>query len=311
MAIKPARALSRRRLGLQRLRTTHRFIPDGDLEFANLARVFAEEIASDPGRFHLSDEDAQRIGQAVTEFRDALAKTRHRFSRSEQTTQLKDEARAKAEAIVRKYGNLIRLNDQINAADKIVVGIRERSKPVRRTRNDLPAPTLRFAGTTGEGTLLGHKHILRFYDGSDNVRRSRPQGAVRLELFVELVAPDEPMPQGPGQLSGGRGWYLRSYTRSPIHVEFPVARQQPMRVVYWARWADAKGNVGPFCATVKARVEGWDGGGRALPSFTEGRQRQQRIVITSAMKELPDYRPAEQDEASVEENRMLPEATIA
>ena len=88
-----------------------------------------------------------------------------------------------------------------------------------------------------------------------------------------------------------------------------------MRVVYWARWADAKGNVGPFCATVKARVEGWDGAGRTLPSFTEGRQRQQRIVITSAMKELPDYRPDEAEasvearvEASVEESRMLPDA---
>src|SRR5439155_27222756 len=197
MSLRPARALSRKQLGLPRLRTTQRFIPDGDPEFANLARAFAEQIASDPARFHLSDEDAQRIGQAVVEFRDALAKARHRHSRSMATTLLKDEARAKAEAIVRKYGNLIRLNDQISSADKIAVGVRERSKPVRRTRNDLPAPSLRFAGTTGEGTMLGHKHILRFYDGSDNVRRSRPQGAVRLELFVELVAPGEPMPQGP------------------------------------------------------------------------------------------------------------------
>ena len=108
----------------------------------------------------------------------------------------------------------------------------------------------------------------------------------------------------PAQLSGGRMWYLRSYTRSPIHVEFPTANQ-PMRVVYWARWADAQGNVGPFCQSVVARVEGWDGGGRALPSFMEGRERQQRIVITSAMKQLPEYT---QDAEDADETKMLPEA---
>ena len=101
-------------------------------------------------------------------------------------------------------------------------------------------------------------------------------------------------------------WYLRSYTTSPIHVDFPKANQ-PMRVVYWARWADAKGNVGPFCRTVVARVEGWDGGGRALPNLMEGRQRQQKIVITSAMKELPDY-AGEREEVGAGVGRLLPAA---
>src|SRR2546428_11525628 len=108
MALKPACALSRRQLGLPRLRTTHRFIPDGDSKFADMARNFAQQIKNDPGRFYLSDEDAQRIEQAVVEFRDALAKSLHRFSRSMATTLLKDEARAKAERLVRNYGTLIR-----------------------------------------------------------------------------------------------------------------------------------------------------------------------------------------------------------
>jgi hypothetical protein len=32
-----------------------------------------------------------------------------------------------------------------------------------------------------------------------------------------------------------------------------------MLVVYWGRWADAKGNVGPFSATLRTRAEGWGG----------------------------------------------------
>jgi hypothetical protein len=253
-----------------------------------LARCFALQITNDPARFHLSADDAQRIDEAVQAFRDALARSSQRSNRSMNTTRVKDQARKTAEALVRKYGNLIRLNDQISAADKIIVGIHQRRKPVRRmTTGIMTAPHLTFVGTTNNSAMSGHRHVLRFCDWSDGVPRSRPQRAARLELFVELVAPGEKTPEHPAQLSGGRMWYLRSYTRSPIHVQFPTA-DHPMRVVYWARWADAQGNVGPFCQTVVARVEGWDGGGKALPSFMEGRQRQQRIVVTSAMKELPD-----------------------
>ncbi len=312
MSLKPVRGASSRRrqlLGLPRRVPTRRFIPDGDSDFANKARCFALKINEDPARYHLSVDDAQRIDRAVQAFRDALAKSYNRITRSMEKTAVKEQTRAEAVRVVRKYGTLIRLNEQIPSSDKIAVGVFERRKPVRRvTQGTLPAPVVRFIGTSGEGELLGHKHVLEFYDHCEGLRRNRPQGAVRLELFVELVEPDAPIPQWPGELSGGRGWYVRSYTRSPIHVEFPVAKQQAMRVVYWARWADAKGNVGSFCATVKARVEGWDGGGRAVAGLIEGQQRQQRIVITSAMKELPDYSAADEgDEASdVDATRMLP-----
>lgn len=85
--------------------------------------------------------------------------------------------------------------------------------------------------------------------------KANPDGAVRLELFVDLVPPDEEVPAHPGAIHGGRPWYLRSYTRSPIVIAPPMARV-PMRIVYWARWADSTGNVGPFSATAVAWIEG-------------------------------------------------------
>lgn len=30
-----------------------------------------------------------------------------------------------------------------------------------------------------------------------------------------------------------------------------------MLLVYWGRWADSRGEVGPFSSAVKARPEGW------------------------------------------------------
>src|SRR4051794_6592589 len=70
------------------------------------------------------------------------------------------------------------------------------------------------------------------------------------------------MPAHPGALHASWAWYLRLYTRSPIKVVPPIA-SVPMRVVYWGRWADSQGNVGPFSATAVAWIEG--GAHRSLP----------------------------------------------
>jgi hypothetical protein len=104
----------------------------------------------------------------------------------------------------------------------------------------------------GTGALPMHE--LKF--SSVDYSCTKPSGATRLELFVDLIAPAEPVPFFPGANDGGRPWYLRSFSRSPIRVAPPICRV-PMLVLYWGRWADAIGNVGPFSQTVVSRIEGW------------------------------------------------------
>lgn len=77
---------------------------------------------------------------------------------------------------------------------------------------------------------------------------------MRVELFIDLIAPEAEIPTHPGATRAARPFYLRSYTRSPIRLIPPMA-DVPMRVVYWARWADTAGNVGPFSATAVGWVE--------------------------------------------------------
>jgi hypothetical protein len=67
-------------------------------------------------------------------------------------------------------------------------------------------------------------------------------------------------------LCHGTSLYLRSYTRSPIRLTPPMAKV-PMRIVYWARWADSTGNVGPFSATAAAWIEGGNYLPRLNPHF--------------------------------------------
>src|SRR5206468_1628916 len=99
-----------------------------------------------------------------------------------------------------------------------------------------------------------------------NIIRANPKipAVVKMELGVNLregkakqltVPPEAPIPAHPGANLASRPWYLRSYTRSPIRIIPPLARM-PMQVVYWGRWADSAGNVGPFSATAVAWIEG-------------------------------------------------------
>lgn len=229
-----------------------KFIPDSDSDFAHMARNFATQIANDPARYLLSVSDAESITQAVKAFRDALTLAVRVSTRTKITIMAKDEARMKAERIVRKYANGIRVNERIDRTAKFVIAVRERPRRLRRRKCPKRPPYLRYIGSA-PGTA--GVHILEFREEFATRSKAKPFGAARLELFVDLVPPGESVPRSPDNRAG-RAWYLRSFTTNPIRVEFPMPKE-PMLVVYWGRWADATGEVGAWSTTVQARVEGW------------------------------------------------------
>ena len=227
-----------------------KFIPNGDFDFVTKAESFARTLAENPARFEIAQEDCDALADAVKKFRLALGACRS-GSRSEVATRAKNDARERAVKIMRRLGHLVRSNPPLDAATKMSLGIRPREeKPKMLTVPNEP-PRLRFLRAHHESASCP-MHELSF-ESLDY--KSKPEGAVRLELFVDLIPPEEPIPEYPGANHSGRPWYLRSYTRSPIKLTPPMARV-PMRVVYWARWADSVGNVGPFSATAVAWIEG-------------------------------------------------------
>jgi hypothetical protein len=145
----------------------------------------------------------------------------------------------------------VRVSEKIDAASKVLLGIRLRAEKPKILPCPNEPPRLRFVRAHHESTLTP-MHELSF---TSLDYKAKAPGAVRVELFADLIPPDEPIPAHPGANHAGRPWYLRSYTRSPIKLIPPMARV-PMRVVYWARWADSLGNVGPFSKTAVAWIEG-------------------------------------------------------
>ncbi len=289
----------RRRKAARRRLESDKFIPTGDSDFALRAKKFAEYIEADPDRYFVGKDDVTIITRAVSTYRDALAKaTNPRMRRTDLIVE-KDRARKEAERIVRSYANQIRACPDIWKSHKELIGIVERPRKLTRRTCPKQPPELVFDGsppggphrhTWTQGGAVG-RHILRFTDDLEAGRRAKPTGAARLELFFDLVPPGQGgVPQSPYE----RGWpkYLRSYTKNPMEVEFPMpiggvgGVGGAMLVVFWARWADATGEVSRFSKTCIARVEGWTA--NALPAGTEAREVETKYVFVQAPFALPD-----------------------
>ncbi len=279
-----------------------KFIPSGDDAFAAKAHGFAQVIGRDPQRFGLAPEDVERFAYLVADFRVKLQATRDRFTCSRQTLREKADARDRARRMMEKFGRILRANDEIGVADRVLLAIPERPARLRKSKCPQTRPEL-FYGGSRHSRRVGRKvHVLRFRvpwtrigDAFIPRSRAKPAGAWGVAVYVELIDEGEPIPNHPGELSGGRPWLLQLSTRGPIEAEFPVA-DRPMRVVYWVRWVGMKGDMGPFSTTCVAEFEGPSLGHKALVDQTIARRRQQQtVIITTARLELPE--PVESIEA--------------
>lgn len=229
-----------------------KFIPNGDTDFVTMAEAFARNIASEPGRFAVSREDSEALCAVVATFRAAMTTARFGGERSPSATKAKEIARGEAEQHIRRIAHVVRATKSVDPVAKVMLNLRERSGKVQPLPCPQEPPRLRFVRALHEGSGATPMHELSFHSLD---RKPKPPGAVRIELFVDLIPPDERIPTHPAANHASRPWYWRSYTRSPIVLAPPMARV-PMRVVYWGRWADSTGNVGPFSATAAGWIEG-------------------------------------------------------
>jgi hypothetical protein len=277
-------------------RSRRKFLPTNEQELLTRVQVVAREVAKDPERYLVTREESDALSAAAAAFGKAMQQQRTGGSRSEATTRVKNEARDAAKRLVTRVRDRVRISEVVDHEVLITLKIPQRQGKPRAAELPKAPPALRFVRALHEGGGATPVHELAF-GAAHATSKARPAGAARLELFVDLIPPDEPIPAHPGTNYSGRPWYLRSYTRSPIRLTPPMARV-PMRVVYWGRWADSSGEVGPFSATAVAWIEG--GSQSHLPGamgMTLGlgldTQPQPQLVDATAGRALPG--PDERD----------------
>jgi len=89
--------------------------------------------------------------------------------------------------------------------------IRERPKKLGRRTVPFAPPELIYQGSPRDAAAHCGYHQLKFKDGFQMANASKPNGAVRVVIFVDLVAPNDPIPSSPGSTwAGGRGTCGRS-----------------------------------------------------------------------------------------------------
>ena len=207
------------------------YIPSRDAELGQWATNFSSLISSSPGTYGLVAGDATTIATYVNAFTTALAVVNNPGTKTKATVAAKDGAKAAMLDIVRPYAQQVRNNAGVSNADKTSLGVRI----VDLTKTPVPPPNSSpllnvLAATPGE-------HELRYADGNSPDSRSKPLGAIGLQLFVAVAA---------GSVNDPAVAPFRAFvTRQPYAVSFEPADNGKI-ATYFARWQNAKGQTGPW-----------------------------------------------------------------
>ncbi len=215
------------------------YIPSDDHNFLAWAQAFSGGISADPLRYMLTSGIATAIAATVTTFQDALAVTDSKATRTEPAVAAKDIARFGCESLCRQYAIIIKDNAGIAPEDKIAIGVR----PPNSHREPIDAPnTSPLINVLGNGP---GQQTLRYADATTPDSRAKPFGYANLQLFLG-VGTEESMPLSQCQFYG-------AFTRNPIDVDFDET-QDGQVATYYARWANQKGEVGPWSVPISFRI---------------------------------------------------------
>jgi hypothetical protein len=213
-------------------------IPTGDGAARTYFNNTATIIAADPGRYLLQATDAASLTTAAQNYSAAYDLAEAKPTRTELTILAKDEQRDGCEALFRLYLIQIKYNGGISSTDKAAIGVAP-PNPTRTSRN-VPAeqPVLGILGSlTGSQTLT--------YTVPGQEGRAKPFGAQTLELRVNIdeTAGGEPETAKPVGL----------FSKNPIGVAFDPEHNKKV-ATYWARWANVRGQVGPWSNPVSMTI---------------------------------------------------------
>ena len=228
-------------------------IPRADSAAAQWMRVFARGLADHPELYHVSPERAAEVAAAVNAFRSALAVACLRQSRSMADVRKKNDLRAAAERICRSIYAAIQKDARITSADKVLIGVR----PPTAARSRRGAPQTRPLLLIVDS---GTSHLIRWSDAATPNRVGKPDGCAMLQLFVAL---------GPERVNRPeQARLLNVYTANRVKL-VPQGMQdlaqllsvsagggptRPRYATYFARWASATGEPGPWSFPTAVRL---------------------------------------------------------
>ncbi len=206
------------------------YIPASDSAFRGWSEHFARNISADPSKFMLTAAQAASIQQAVDEFCEALAIASNEGMRNRTTVAVKDDARAGATSLLRKYAMIIKNSAGIDDDDKISIGVRPINPKRERIGPPTTFPLLKLLGSTPG------RQMMRYSDSAMADSAAKPHGSTGIQLYI-AVGDKKAAPRTEAA-------FHRMYTRNPVAVAFDENDDGKV-ATYYARWVSAKGDPGP------------------------------------------------------------------
>lgn len=215
------------------------FIPNRDADFDAWLANFAGKIAGSPAAYGLSAGDAAEITAAQSLWVAAYALAGAPATRTAVTIADKDSKRAAAVLVVRRLAALVRADSAVADSLKLGLGLRLRKHSLTRGAAPSEAPVLSIVGLD----LAAHE--LCAWTGEEIGSRAKPHGVATL-LVVRAVG-DAPA-KDPAHAA-----FLTLATRTRFQSRFNQTESGQV-ATYFARWANAKGELSPWSAPVSMRI---------------------------------------------------------
>jgi hypothetical protein len=215
------------------------YLPSREADLDNWLNNFKTLIAANPTNYGLAAGDATAITTAYTNWHTAYQAAVNPTTRTKATVQTKNEQKAVVLGVIRPYVSTIQANHAVSDALKIGLGLR-----VRDTVPTPVPPPSTFPLLTITEPMRGMQDV-RAADETTPNKRARPSGAAGLLLFRAVDAAPVSSPDD--------ARFLSFVTRSEFASTFDPA-DNGKTATYFARWTNAKGEVGPWSAPVSMPI---------------------------------------------------------
>jgi hypothetical protein len=200
---------------------------------------FRDVLQANGGAYFVSPPQVIAISATIDLFLEKLEIVRSVNGRNPGSTEAKNAARDQAVQECRTLAMQLKANEGISDVLKVLAGIR----PVNTHRTPQPPPTEQ-AVIIVLAAMLGSQ-TLRYVDPDGGESSRKPFGCTNLQIYRGIA--DEEI-EDVSQTT-----FYDAVTKNPIASAFDHADDGKV-ATYFARWADAKGRVGPWSAAVSLRI---------------------------------------------------------
>lgn len=219
------------------------YIPNKDADFDNWLDNFSSLITAAPAVYGLIAADAVIIAAQQVAFEVAYTAAINPATRTPQTVQAKDTAKANSLAVVRPYSQRIANNAGVSSANKIALGLNPRTNSPTPVPAPNTTPDLTVQGVSSAGV------ILRYRDSVAAPKiKAKPFGATALDLRVVAGSGTPTATVDVSSPTAGL------FTKSPMMINTGTATAGTV-LNFAGRWVTRKGLAGAFGPVVQATVQ--------------------------------------------------------